>query len=407
MQDDIQQSVEPMLRRDEDGAPNVGLLVEIAAGLAAVGDVGPLVERFLEPIVRLAGAQAGAVRVLSAAGDELQLVSELGLPAGLCNRERSVARNCGHCGTAADGLELVSATDLSACSARSGANYFGATCHRLLAVPLKHRERVLGVYNLFFSGTAEPAPEVLAILKAIGELLGLALNNARLEQETLRTTLLQERQAMAAEVHDSLAQQLAFVKMRMPLLRDAICARDEPRALQYCDDVRGAATQAHSSLRGILTHLRAPMDPRGLLHALGTSVDNFRRSSGTALEFVNELPGLRLAPEQEAQVFHIVQEALTNVARHAGAQHVRLHISPLRAGEVQVLIEDDGAGVPCVSANSAHLHYGLEIMLERARRLGGTLEIGARQGGGTCVRLAFALRPSAARAPAAAHEGVH
>lgn len=406
MQDDIHGSRAPMAHRDHPCAPDTGLLVEIAAGLAVVGDVGPLLERFLEPIVRLAGAQAGAVRVLSEAGDQLELVSEMGLPAGLCNRERSVARHCGHCGAAADGLELVSATDLSACSARSGATYFGAACQRLLAVPLKHRERVLGVYNLFFSGTAEPAPAVLAVLKAVGELLGLALNNARLEQETLRTTLLHERQAMAAEVHDSLAQYLAFVKMRMPLLRDAICTHDELHALQYCDDVRGAVTQAHSSLRGILTHFRSPMDPRGLLHALGTSVDSFRRSTGTVLEFVNDLPGLHLAAEQETHVFHIVQEALTNVVRHAGAQHARLHIAPLRASEVQVLIEDDGAGLPCTSANTAH--YGLEIMRERARRLGGTLEIGARAGGGTCLRLVFALQPAAAgQDVAAAVEGMH
>jgi two-component system, NarL family, nitrate/nitrite sensor histidine kinase NarX len=381
--------------------PDAGILVELAAGLASVDDLGPLLARFLDPIIRLAGAQAGAVRVLSDAGDQLQLISERGLPAGLCGDAPAVGRHCGHCGRAADGVELVWATDLSGCSARSGRGFFGQACRGLLAVPLRHRDRLLGVYNLFFAAGTQPGPEVMAVLRSIGELLGLALNNARLEKDTLRATLMHERQAMAAEVHDSLAQSLAFMKMRMPLLQDAILAHDEAQALRYCDELRGEVSQAHGSLRGILTHFRAPMDPQGLVHALGTSADNFRRSSGTTLEFVNELPGLQLAPEQEAQVLHIVQEALTNVARHAGAQHARLHIAPHQSDDIQVLVEDDGAGLPLVSAERGHYgHYGLEIMLERARRLGGSLDIGTRPGGGTRVRLSFPrVRGTAAGAP--------
>lgn len=369
------------------GAPDAGILAEIAAGLVAERDLGQLLQRFLDPVVRLAGAHAGAVRVLSESGDQLHLVTGLGLPAGLCNGEKAVDRHCGHCGAAADGRQLVWATDLSGCSERSAGVYFGQDCQRLLAVPLQHRGRVLGVYNLFFAGASEPSADVLAILRSVGELLGLALNNARLEQEHLRATLLSERQMMAAEVHDSLAQSLAFVKMRMPLLQDAMLAHDDARARRYCDDVRDAVSQAHSSLRGIITHLRTPMDPQGLVHALGASADHFRSSTGANLDFVNEVPGLKLHPAQEAQVFHIVQEALANVARHAHARHTRLHIAPVQGGEIEVLIEDDGAGLPVASAGGSH--YGLEIMGERARRLGGRLEVGARQGGGTRVRLAF------------------
>ena len=366
---------------------STALLGEIAAGLAMGSELGPLLERFLEPIMRLAGAQAGAVRVLSEAGDRLQLVSSLGLPEDLRTRGTQADRHCGHCGHAADGQALVWATDLRDCSARSGSSYFGQGCQRLLAVPLQHRGRTLGVYNLFFAGDQEPSPEVQQILRSVGELLGLALNNARLEQEHLRATLLQERQSMAAEVHDSLGQSLAFVKMRLPLLHDAIHAHDDTRAQQYCDDVRAAVSQAHASLRSIVTHLRAPMDPAGLVHALGASVDNFRRSTGAELDFVNELPGLALPPDQEAQVFHIVQEALSNVARHAGAQHVRVHIASDGSASARVLVEDDGSGLPAGGAGGSH--YGMAIMAERARRLGGTLEIGARPGGGTRIQLVF------------------
>lgn len=376
---------------DPQASDTTALLGAIAAGLATGGDdVGPLLERFLEPIMRLAGAQAGAVRVLSAAGDRLELVSSIGLPAELRAPGASAHRHCGHCGDAADGQPLVWATDLRACAERSGSRYFGEGCQRLLAVPLTYRGRTLGVYNLFFDGNREPSAEVQQILRSVGELLGLALNNARLEQDHLRATLMHERQAMAAEVHDSLGQSLAYVKMRLPLLQDAVRAGDRGRAEQFLDDVRFTVSQAHASVRGIITHLRAPMDPQGLLHALGASADHFRRSTGAELDFVNELPDLALSPEQEIQVFHIVQEALSNVARHAGAQHARLHIGPAGDSDVQVVVEDDGAGLPARRGGGSH--YGMEIMAERARRLGGALEVGTRPGGGTRVTLTFPRR---------------
>lgn len=396
---------QPMVTTSPDpkpaaSAPQSAILSEITAGLSAGSDLHDLLQRFLAPVVRLAGAQGGAVRVLSDSGEQLQRVSEIGLSPQMCAAERSVERHCGFCGAAADELRVVWAADLSSCQLCCGGALDGAPQH-MLAVPLQHRGRVLGVYNLFFSGREAPAPEVAALLKSVGELLGLALHNARLEAENLRATLAQQRQAMAAEVHDSVAQSLAFVRMRLPLLHDAMRARDDLRAQQYFDEVRSAVGQAHSGLRGILTHLRAPMDPLGLVHALGASAEMFRRSTGTELDFSNALPDLKLAPEQEAQVFHIVQEALANVARHAAAQHARLCIAPAQPGGVEVVVEDDGAGLP--AATTGGTHYGLEIMLERARRLGGTLEVGARDGGGTRVRLAFAL--PAAAAPMAAETG--
>ena len=370
--------------------PSSGILAEIAAGLSADDDLRELLERLLEPIVRLAGAQGGAVRALTEDGQRLQLVGTVGVPAGVCELEHAVDRHCGHCGAAAEGTAPVWAADLRDCARRSPAGgFFGQACTRLLAVPLQHRGRTLGVYNLFFdSSAAEPAPATLAMLKSIGELLGLALNNARLEQEHLDARLRQQRQWMAAEVHDSIAQSLAFVKMRLPLLHDAMLAHDDERALGYCGEVRGAVTQAHANLRGLLTHLRAPMDPLGLAHALDGCAEAFRRASGARLDFVNELPGISLSEDQQTQVFHVVQEALNNVARHAGAVQASLRIARGADGWVEVLVEDDGVGLPgrAVQAGS---HYGLEIMAERARRIGGTLEVGARDGGGTRVRLRF------------------
>jgi two-component system nitrate/nitrite sensor histidine kinase NarX len=371
-----------------DRGPARHLLAEVAAGVAGTQDLHDLLQRFLDPVMRLAGAQAAAVRVLGDGDDRLHLVGEIGLPPQLQHAEAAMDRHCGYCGAAADGQRVVWAGDLQPC--RSSAGVASACAEgdpqRMLAVPLQHRGRVLGVYNLYFHGGPEPAAEVQALLKSVGELLGLALHNARLEAENLRATLLHERQALAAEVHDSIAQSLAFVKMRLPLLHDAIRAHDDEGAQRYYDDVRGGVTQAHGSLRSVITHLRVPPDPRGLLHALHAGAETFRRSTGTQLDVDNALPGLRLKPEVETQVFHVVQEALANVARHAAAQHAWLRIAPLDDALVEFMVEDDGAGL-APDAQAKASHYGLQIMRERAERVGGTLKVGERPGGGTRVRL--------------------
>lgn len=390
-------ATEPSSADDLRAAP-AGLLAEITAGLSTGNDLSELLQRFLEPIVQLAGAKAGAVRVLSDGGDQLLLVSSLGLPDGLCGSERVVDRHCGHCGAAADGRTMVWASDLRVCARHAGDDYFGNGCKRLLAMPLQHRGRVLGVYNLFFAGEAEPTTEILAILKSIGDLLGLALNNARLEAENLRATLMQERQQMAAEIHDSIAQTLTFVKMRLPLLQDAMAERNEPQALRYLGDVREAVGEVHASLREIVTHFRTRMDPRGLTHALDAVVARFRQRSDIELSYVNAAAGLKLSTAVEADLLHIAQEALVNIERHSRARHAWLTFETAPGG-FEIRIEDDGVGPAAADEQCDDgSHFGMGIMSERAHRLGGELTVNVRAAGGTAVRLAF---PAARRSEAA------
>jgi len=387
--------------------PPVGdLFVEITAGLADGDDLEAQLERFLVPVMRLAGAQAGAVRALNDDGTRMRLVGSLGLPPEVMQAERSVDRDCGACGQAAEQGTLVWAGDLKPCTQRShGEDYFGRRCRRVLAVPLRHREQVLGVYNLFFDSEAQPGPDIAAVLRSVGELLGLALHNARLEREHLRAVVLHERQMVANEVHDAVAQTLVFMKMRLPLLHDAILQHDDARSLKYHADLRQAVTDAHASLREILTHFRTRMDPKGLLHALQAVQAGYRDRTGIELVLDNRDADLKLSVEQEVQVFHIVQEALANVARHSRARQARVLIEQT-ADQIDITVDDDGAGLPVVAGALAgrdaagESHFGLEIMQERARRLGGLLIVQPRPDGGTRVQLRIST--AAARLEAAA-----
>ena len=363
------------------------ILAEITASLAAGAEVRELLHNLLEPVVRLSQAGGGAVRMLSPEGDRFELISSIGLAPDVEQLEHSVHRQCGFCGHAADEARVVWSTDLAICARRSRGAYFGHDCHGALAVPLQHKGRVLGVYTLYFADIEPPPAAVAALLRSVGELLGLALDHLRLEAENMHASLVRERQRMAGEVHDALAQSLGFVKLRLPLLRDAIEAHQDGKALQYLEEVRETLGEAHTGLREIITHFRTPSEPGGMGAALEALAARFGMRTGLPLHVNNRIPLLQLGADDEAEVYHIVQEALANVERHARARHGWLSVEPTLGG-AEFRVEDDGVGgMPAAAGGPGH--HGLAIMRERAQRLGAELTVSARPGGGTVVRLAL------------------
>lgn len=367
----------------------------LATDLASPEDMEALLSRFLDAIIALAGAQAGAVRVLTDDAKFLRLVAQKGLPSDLVETERLVDRHCGGCGVAANADVLAWVEDVSSCTRHGGSNYFGLKCKGVLAISLNHNHQILGIYNLFFEGNRRIDPPTETLLRLIGQLLGLSLHNARIERERLRVTVMKERQDMVNEVHDALAQTLAYARMRLPLLSDAIMSHDETKALKYFSDIKTAVTEVHDNLREVMTYFRTRMDPLGLLHALGTIADSFFTKNAIALEIRNTVPKMNLTDEQEVQVFYIIQEALANIAKHSMARHAVVLISQTPQN-LEFLIEDDGLGMdePSVATivTSARpmvpsTHFGLDIMQSRAQRLRGSLEVGSNDGVGTRVRL--------------------
>jgi two-component system nitrate/nitrite sensor histidine kinase NarX len=372
--------------------PALRALSEITSSLSDDADVERLLARFLPTMTRLAGAIAGAVRVATPDGAHLRLVGSIGLPPEVESREQYVPFTCGICGKAAREQSVESCEATETCRETTALGYFGDKCKRVVAVPLRHRGRVMGVYNLFMA-TDTPVPaEVSLLFSSISEHLGMALENARLTRENIRATLVNERQMLASEVHDSLAQTLAYMKMRLAFLNEAIRAGDDPLAQKYLADVEQGMDSAYSRLRELLTHFRDRMDPRGLVPALRDLVEGFGAQTGIHAEFHNRAPEPELTPEQELHVYHVVQEALTNASKHARARNVSVDMD-LFANEYVVAVRDDGTGIAAAGDSRFGMQFGLSIMRERAQRLGGDVEITGSVGEGTQVVLKFPARP--------------
>ncbi len=375
------------------------VLGEISINLADEDDLDELLGRFLGTMIRLAKADAGVVRVLTSDGKHLRMVASRGLPADVVEKERLVSRDCGQCGIAIKQNRPLFEIDLKGCAERTGGNFFKAGCQAMVVVPLSNGGRLLGTYNLFLPEAFELPEEVALLFRSIGEHLGMALENARLKRENLRIVLTSERQMMAAEVHDSLAQTMAYMKMRMSLLNDAIAEQELDLSAKYAGDVSQALDDAYAHLRELLVQFRSRMDPMGLEHALSGLACGFKERTGIVLHYENRLTDLRLAPEQESQVFHILQEALANVARHSGASRASMTLEA--AGDYYVAtVEDNGKGGQGFFAIANRVggftehpglrdHFGLTIMRERAQKIGGRLEVVNLPQGGFRVRLSF------------------
>jgi two-component system nitrate/nitrite sensor histidine kinase NarX len=339
------------------------------------------------------------VRVLTSDGLHLRMVASRGLPAQVVKFERLVSRDCGQCGIAIGQNKPCFEIDLAGCAERTGSDYFGTGCQAMVVVPLQNAGRLLGTYNLYLPQAFELPEEVAMLFRSIGEHLGLALENARLKRENLRIVLTSERQMMAAEIHDSLAQTLAYMKMRMAMLTDAIAEQQLDKTAKYAGDVSQALDDAYGHLRELLVQFRSRMDPMGLHHSLQGLAVGFRERTGIVLHYDNRLTDLRLEPEKESQVFHILQEALANVARHSGATEANMTLEA--AGDYYIAtVEDNGKGGQGFFAIANRVggfeehpglrdHFGLTIMRERAQKIGGRLEVVNLPQGGFRVRLSF------------------
>lgn len=396
----------PVPHQDLDLDPSGGhtlealhVLAEISSNLADEDDLDELLGRFLGTMIRLAKADAGVVRVLTSDGEHLRMVASRGLPPAVVEKERLVSRHCGQCGIAIGQDRPLFDIDLAGCAERTGGSFFTTGCQAMVVVPLSNGGKLLGTYNLFLPQAFELPEEVALLFRSIGEHLGMALENARLKRENLRIVLTSERQMMAAEIHDSLAQTLAYMKMRMAMLTDAISDQSLERSAKYAGDVSQALDDAYGHLRELLVQFRSRMDPMGLEHALQGLACGFQERTGIKLRYDNRLTDLRLEPEKESQVFHILQEALANVARHSGATEASV-ILEASGDYYNATVEDNGKGGQGFFAIANRVggfqehpglrdHFGLAIMRERAEKIGGHLEVANLPQGGFRVRLSF------------------
>ena len=360
----------------------------LAPAAFRTGDLKVLLEECLETLIGTVNGTAGVVRILPPHGQILHIISSVGLPAELLESGNIVDLDCEVRGKAAIGRGIYS-SDISECIIRQGCRNLSCRFKSTIAVPLESPgspESPIGILTLFFNTPQETFDQTSKTVLAFANLLGAIIEHNKLNRETKRIDLIAERQSIANEIHDSLAQTLVYARMRTSLLIESIRTRNELMVNKYAHDIDEALEKGQKTARELITDFRCTMDPSGLLHALQTLTEQFCHRSDIALEYINRAAHLELPLEHEIQVYHIVQEALANIATHSDATHARL-IVDFTSNYYIFTIKDNGSG-GC-TFTPVEGHYGMMIMRERAQRIGGEIKVESSKGFGTCVQLFF------------------
>lgn len=394
---DTEQQLQQFTEHTHEKTRSLSILYDVAASINISRDLDDLLTRFLHTLKEVVGARAAAVRLLTRDG-QMRLVSSLGLDDDMVEREQVLPAQSCLCGQAVSGKEILYQADMLPCSKRVGRAFFGRGEGELamLVVPLQYRGRTLGVYNLYVDKAIyEDRTDLRELFTSIGRHLGMAIDKARVDEETNRLSIMEERTRLAHELHDSLAQTLASVRFQVRVLDETLHQGDEAAVWQELERIENSVDEANTELRELIAHFRTPMDKRGLIPAIEQTIERFRQSSGTVKVFLQkEWPSQPLPPEYEVQVLRIVQEALANIRKHAQAQTVRVMLRADSGDVFRVLVEDDGVGmVERARSEAPGNHVGLSIMEDRARRLGGKLRVESEPGEGVRVVLTFRRPP--------------
>jgi len=258
---------------------------------------------------------------------------------------------------------------------------------RVLSLPLKDTEQLYGVLQLEMPAGKELAQWQIQLLEALSTHIGIAIGTARRTEQSRRLSLLDERTALARDLHDSLAQSLAYMKIQVSRLKPLVDSSGTgTEAGEVLAELREGLNSAYRQLRELLTTFRLRIEGEGLAAALQTTVTEFSGRGGIPITLEAHLAGCSLTPNEEIHALQIVREALSNVLNHAQAHRAEVRVTCNSDGSVSATVTDDGIGIHGVAG--AH-HYGMTIMEERAKNLGGRLSVENLPTLGTRVTLHF------------------
>ena len=390
---DMQSQVKKQTKHIERKTHSLEVIYDVAASINISRDLDDLLTRFLFTLKDVVHARAAVVRLLTD-NNQMRLVASVGLDDDLMEREQTIPSNECLCGIAYKDGDVHFQDNVQKCNKIVGRDFFSDEDKDIgmIAVPLQYRGNTLGVYNLFVNNREfHNQEEIEDLLTTIGRHLGMAIDKAQSEDEAHRLSLMEERNRLAHELHDSLAQTLASLRFQVRVLDETLRGGQEPDVWHELEKIENNIDEAYSELRELITHFRAPIDKRGLIPAVEHLIERFQYQTDITIFLQKEWNVLHLPASIEVQALRIIQESLNNIRKHSQAHTVRVILRSDTQGDCRILIEDDGVGIKNVPGAEDTLgdHLGLSIMHERAKRIGGTVKIESEPNEGTRILLQF------------------
>jgi two-component system nitrate/nitrite sensor histidine kinase NarX len=363
----------------------LALLYDSAAFLQRPQPLEVLCDGFLARIGDYFGADGGSVRVLDAGHGNVHLVVHRGLSPELVETERCLKVGECLCGAAVAARVSV-VHDLGKLDLAHEKQ-----CHRdgFQTVSVFHivaHEQHLGFFNLHFRATRAFGTREHALLETLGQLLGIAIENLRLAAREREMAISEERNLVAQGLHDSIAQGLNYLNLQVQMLDSSVRDGRFDQVAEIVPALRTGVQESYEDVRELLLNFRSRLAEDDLVAALQGTADKFSRQTGVAVELKADVDGAPFPREQQLQLLFIVQEALSNIRKHALASRVEIRLED--GADFRLTIRDNGVGFdPQMLREQGDSHVGVHIMRERAQRIDATFTVESAPGAGTTVLL--------------------
>jgi two-component system nitrate/nitrite sensor histidine kinase NarX len=385
----LYQSLESRVREKTLGLEaeraRLAALYEAAAFVASATSLETLAQGFARQVRRVAQADASAVRWSDESNQRYLLLASDCLPQHVVDAEQCVPTGACFCGqpqgearTRVIPIRTTGAASLQGHCERAG-------YETVVSVPVRLHERLVGELNLFYRHAATLTEEDRALLETLATHLAGAIEALRASALEREAAVSEERSLLARELHDSIAQSLSFLKIQAGLLRDDLKQPDAARVDRRLAELDAGIRESLADVRELLVHFRTRSHGEDIAPALRTTLTKFEHQTGLRTHLSVAGDALPLPPDVQVQVLHMVQEALSNVRKHAGAREVWIDVQ--QGSPWRVEVRDDGQGFDADAPGTDETHVGLRIMRERAARIGATVEVASVPGSGTCVVL--------------------
>ena len=381
----------------EERRERMEALYDVTTLVARATSLQALADGFVQRVARVAHADGVALRWSDETHRRYLLLASHGLPESMREGESCVIAGDCYCGSpgAPARARVIPIHSMPPGALKHCAQ---AGFQSVVSVPIRLHDRLMGEVNLFFHAQMTPSEPERSLLDALTSHLASGMENLRLSALSKEAAVAQERTFIARELHDSIAQSLAFLKIQVQLMRDALSRHDMEAVDKTLGEIDVGVRESYGDVRELLMHFRTRTNAEDIEPALATTLRKFEHQTGLQTHFSMEGNAMPLAPDVQVQVLHILQEALSNVRKHARASQVWLNVQQHPAWRFEV--RDDGVGFVTDGPSYGETHVGLRIMGERAHRIGASLAVSSWPGAGTTVTLT--LPPQHEPVPAAA-----
>jgi len=344
-------------------------------------DLADILQPTMLAISNIASCDACGIHILHENNNRLQLVAQRGIPLESLDQFSDISIDAEFSDWLADAEHYQVLGEQESMPVFPDSFCFPGY-YAFFATRLSAAGRSQGLLSCYRMADKPFTPFQATIMAALGELLGIIVENYRLRIEAEELAAIEERQRLARDIHDAVSQSVYSLSLFSRSANDALDAGDERKLLSNLRDLETTSLQAMREMRLLLYQLREPDHEAGIQAAVETRFNQVERRIGVqATQQIED--DLSLPNRLQQEIWRIITEALNNSLKHAEAGHVDVQLAG-ENGALVLMIQDDGIGF---EISDQFPGMGLENMRARALEIGGTLDITSNPGDGTRVRL--------------------